>query len=85
MNEAEFYQWVKRIQALRPAAGSAQLAAGGTSSVDEEVGLDLIAAFRVFDRDKNGFITKVNGKSNLPLFCFYILREKEINRFSRTS
>nr|SVE89762.1 EOG090X02HV [Daphnia sinensis] len=30
----------------------------GGSNADEEAGLDLVAAFRVFDRDKNGFITK---------------------------
>ena len=54
MNEAEFLQWVKRIQALRPSTSSSS-----SSSSDEEVRLDIIAAFRVFDRDKNGFITKV--------------------------
>lgn len=57
MNEAEFFQWVRQIQALRPASSSQTESAG--SSADEEVCLDLIAAFRVFDRDKNGFITKV--------------------------
>ncbi len=60
MNEAEFYQWVKRIQSLRPSSTGTNL-----SSQDDEVGLDLIAAFRVFDRDENGFITKVN---NILLF-----------------
>lgn len=55
MNETEFFQWVKRIQALRPSQSDDN--AGG-SSADEEAGLDLVAAFRVFDRDKNGFITK---------------------------
>lgn len=59
MNEAEFFQWVRRIQALRPAGQ-----AGSTSNnADEEVCLDLVAAFRVFDRDKNGFITKVITQS----------------------
>lgn len=51
MDEAEFFQWVKKIQSLKPATTP--------QSLDEEAGLDLIAAFRVFDRDKNGFITKV--------------------------
>lgn len=54
MNETEFFQWVKRIQALRPAPSDQP------DNADEEAGLDLVAAFRVFDRDKNGFITKVN-------------------------
>lgn len=55
MNETEFFQWVKRIQALRPSQSDDN---AGSSSADEEAGLDLVAAFRVFDRDKNGFITK---------------------------
>lgn len=55
MNETEFFQWVRRIQALRPPPDQTS-----GSSADEEAGLDLVAAFRVFDRDKNGFITKVN-------------------------
>jgi hypothetical protein len=55
MNETEFFQWVRRIQALRPPPDQTT----GGSSADEEAGLDLVAAFRVFDRDKNGFITKV--------------------------
>ena len=53
MNETEFFQWVRRIQALRPPPDQTT----GGSSADEEAGLDLVAAFRVFDRDKNGFIT----------------------------
>jgi len=61
MNEAEFLQWVKRIQALRPTQSthSTSSSSSTSSSNDEEVRLDIIAAFRVFDRDKNGFITKV--------------------------
>ena len=53
MNETEFYQWVQRIQSLRQ----------DTSNADDEMRQDLVAAFRVFDRDKNGFITKV---------CFFL-------------
>ena len=55
MNETEFFQWVRRIQALRPPPDQTT----GGNNADEEAGLDLVAAFRVFDRDKNGFITKV--------------------------
>ena len=58
MNETEFFQWVMRIQSLRPSTGQTGNSGAGNSA-DEEVGLDLVAAFRVFDRDKNGFITKV--------------------------
>ena len=49
MNETEFYDWVKRIQSLRQDAFVA----------DDDPRQDFIAAFRVFDSDKNGFITKV--------------------------
>jgi len=49
MNETEFYAWVKRIQSLRQDVFSA----------DDDPRQDFIAAFRVFDSDKNGFITKV--------------------------
>jgi len=57
MNETEFFQWVMRIQSLRPTGQTGNSSTG--NSADEEVGLDLVAAFRVFDRDKNGFITIV--------------------------
>lgn len=73
MNETEFFQWVKRIQALRPSQSDDN--AGG-SSADEEAGLDLVAAFRVFDRDKNGFITKVNFD-----FLQYLIRTKTFVSF----
>lgn len=64
LDEAEFYQWVRRVLALRPTPAASSSASGeGTGSAnlsqDDEIGLDLVAAFRVFDRDKNGFITKV--------------------------
>ena len=49
MNETEFYDWVKRIQSLRQDA----------FTVDDDPRQDFVAAFRVFDSDNNGFITKV--------------------------
>lgn len=66
LDEAEFCQWVRRVLALRPtsSAATASSSASGDAigsanpSQDEEIGLDLVAAFRVFDRDKNGFITR---------------------------
>jgi len=48
MNETEFYDWVKRIQSLRQDA----------FTVDDDPRQDFVAAFRVFDSDNNGFITK---------------------------
>ncbi|XP_055843590.1 calcium-binding protein E63-1 isoform X1 [Episyrphus balteatus] len=54
IDETEFLQWVGRIQALRDETEES------TSKTDEldDVTEDLIAAFRVFDRDGNGFITQ---------------------------
>ncbi|XP_023167042.1 calcium-binding protein E63-1 isoform X1 [Drosophila hydei] len=62
INEAEFLQWVGRIQALRDEQQQQHDDSSSTASkpVDEadDVTEDLIAAFRVFDRDGNGFITR---------------------------
>ncbi|XP_034483868.1 calcium-binding protein E63-1 isoform X2 [Drosophila innubila] len=61
INEAEFLQWVGRIQALRDDQQQHDDSASTASKpVDEadDVTEDLIAAFRVFDRDGNGFITR---------------------------
>ncbi|XP_017127505.1 calcium-binding protein E63-1 isoform X1 [Drosophila elegans] len=59
INEAEFLQWVGRIQALRDDQQSHE-DSKDNKPVDEadDVTEDLIAAFRVFDRDGNGFITR---------------------------
>jgi calmodulin len=51
IDESEFLQWVGRIQALSQDAS--------TDDADD-ITKDLIAAFRVFDRDGNGYITKVS-------------------------
>ena len=51
MSECEFYDWVQRIQ---------NLCSDRSNTAVDEVTSDLVAAFRVFDRDKNGYITKVS-------------------------
>lgn len=56
MNEAEFLQWVARIQSLTQ---------DGEGDHDDAT-KDLVAAFRVFDRDCNGYITKVHTTCRLP-------------------
>ncbi|XP_034103344.1 calcium-binding protein E63-1 isoform X1 [Drosophila albomicans] len=64
INEAEFLQWVGRIQALRDDQQQQQHDSDSASTAskpvdaDDDVTEDLIAAFRVFDRDGNGFITR---------------------------
>uniref|UniRef100_A0A1B0F974 EF-hand domain-containing protein n=1 Tax=Glossina morsitans morsitans TaxID=37546 RepID=A0A1B0F974_GLOMM len=64
INEAEFLQWVARIQALRdeqqPQQQTQEKKEENTIKSDgvDDVTEDLIAAFRVFDRDNNGFISR---------------------------
>ncbi|SPP85238.1 calcium-binding protein E63-1 isoform X3 [Drosophila guanche] len=60
INEAEFLQWVGRIQALRDDQQQHDANPSNSKPLDEadDVTEDLIAAFRVFDRDGNGFITR---------------------------
>ncbi|XP_017956128.1 calcium-binding protein E63-1 isoform X3 [Drosophila navojoa] len=62
INEAEFLQWVGRIQALRDEQQQQHddSTSNASKPIDEadDVTEDLIAAFRVFDRDGNGFITR---------------------------
>ncbi|KAL9904546.1 ecdysone-induced protein 63F 1 isoform 2-T2 [Glossina fuscipes fuscipes] len=64
INEVEFLQWVGRIQALRdgqqPQQKTQQAKDKNTSKSDgvDDVTEDLIAAFRVFDRYDNGFISR---------------------------
>ncbi|XP_032576056.1 calcium-binding protein E63-1 isoform X2 [Drosophila sechellia] len=59
INEAEFLQWVGRIQALRDEQHSHEDSKDSKPADEaDDVTEDLIAAFRVFDRDGNGFITR---------------------------
>ncbi|CAH1722744.1 unnamed protein product [Chironomus riparius] len=50
IDETEFLQWISRIQALRESPGAV--------AEDDDLTQDLVAAFRVFDRDSNGYITR---------------------------
>ncbi|KAK7794115.1 hypothetical protein R5R35_012607 [Gryllus longicercus] len=58
INETEFLQWVGRIQDLQDK---------GNSEDPDEITKDLIAAFRVFDRDGNGYITKDELKTAMDM------------------
>lgn len=68
VNENEFMQWVTHIEAVT-ATMSAEASEENeelsrlslTTTDEEDASQDLLAAFRVFDRDSNGFITKVNS------------------------
>ncbi|XP_059477017.1 calcium-binding protein E63-1 isoform X2 [Neocloeon triangulifer] len=74
VNEAEFLQWVTAIEAVTAAAAGTSDAPESlasrlnTVSLDEEdASQDLIAAFRVFDKDSNGFITKDELRSAMEI------------------
>lgn len=47
IDENEFLQWIKKIQALRPEEVG-----------DDDIHKNLMAAFKVFDLDNNGYITR---------------------------
>lgn len=48
IDETEFLHWIARIQALRDTEPAPE---------DDDLAQDLVAAFRVFDSDNNGYIT----------------------------
>ncbi|KAJ2949013.1 hypothetical protein O0L34_g5954 [Tuta absoluta] len=52
IDENEFMQWVTKIQAIQGMDVSNNL------DSEEEITRDLLAAFKVFDRDDNGYITR---------------------------
>ncbi|CAG9561906.1 unnamed protein product [Danaus chrysippus] len=62
IDENEFMQWVTKIQALQ---GMDVSTSGGDS--EEEITRDLLAAFKVFDRDDNGYITRDELRSALEM------------------
>ncbi|XP_047532944.1 calcium-binding protein E63-1 isoform X1 [Vanessa atalanta] len=62
IDENEFMQWVTKIQALQ---GLDVTTTGGDS--EEEITRDLLAAFKVFDRDDNGYITRDELRSALEI------------------
>ncbi|XP_077291495.1 ecdysone-induced protein 63F 1 isoform X2 [Arctopsyche grandis] len=61
IDEAEFLQWVSKIQALQG------VLTGESADSEDEITRDLLAAFRVFDRDCNGYITKDELRSALEM------------------
>ncbi|XP_063536408.1 calcium-binding protein E63-1 isoform X1 [Cydia strobilella] len=62
IDENDFMQWVTKIQAVQ---GMDVSNSGGDS--EEEITRDLLAAFKVFDRDNNGYITRDELRSALEI------------------
>ncbi|XP_022113858.1 calcium-binding protein E63-1 isoform X2 [Pieris rapae] len=62
IDENDFMQWVTKIQAIQ---GMDVSSSGGDS--EEEITKDLLAAFKVFDRDDNGYITRDELRTALEI------------------
>ncbi|XP_055536913.1 calcium-binding protein E63-1 isoform X4 [Wyeomyia smithii] len=69
IDETEFLQWVARIQALKEdsSTSSSSSSTSATQAADDDLTQDLVAAFRVFDRDGNGYITRDELKSAMDM------------------
>lgn len=70
IDETEFLQWVARIQALKDdsqTSSSSSSSNNPAQSADDDLTQDLVAAFRVFDRDGNGYITRDELKSAMDM------------------
>lgn len=70
IDETEFLQWVARIQALKEESSTSSSSSSSTSTTqaaDDDLTQDLVAAFRVFDRDGNGYITRDELKSAMDM------------------
>nr|CAD7407617.1 unnamed protein product [Timema cristinae] len=61
IDESEFLQWVARIQSLT------EEVEGASGDTADDITKDLVAAFRVFDRDCNGYITKDELKTAMDM------------------
>ncbi|XP_026463249.1 calcium-binding protein E63-1-like isoform X2 [Ctenocephalides felis] len=57
IDETEFLQWIAKIQAVQAMQGGTQRQ-GGDSDSNDDVNKDLRSAFKVFDRDGNGYISR---------------------------
>ncbi|XP_021696958.1 calcium-binding protein E63-1 isoform X2 [Aedes aegypti] len=71
IDETEFLQWVARIQALKEESNTSSSGSSSSNSTtqaaDDDLTQDLVAAFRVFDRDGNGYITRDELKSAMDM------------------
>lgn len=70
LDETEFFQWVKKIEEA-------------TLGQDEDDhSKDLVAAFRVFDLDQNGFITRDELRSAMEMIGETVT-ENQLTEFIR--
>ncbi|XP_050075146.1 calcium-binding protein E63-1 isoform X1 [Anopheles maculipalpis] len=70
IDETEFLQWVARIKALKDDSNTSSSSSSSNNpaqSADDDLTQDLVAAFRVFDRDGNGYITRDELKSAMDM------------------
>lgn len=71
MDENDFLQWVKKIQELRP-----------EEPVDDETAKNIMAAFRVFDLDNDGYITKGELRKAMDMIGEPVT-ENQLNEFMK--
>lgn len=71
LDENDFLQWVKKIQELRP-----------EEPVDDETAKNIMAAFRVFDLDNDGYITKDELRKAMDIIGEPVT-ENQLNEFMK--
>ncbi|XP_031350809.1 calcium-binding protein E63-1 isoform X2 [Photinus pyralis] len=72
LNESEFVTWVKKIQSLLP------------EEVEDDTSKDLIAAFRVFDVERRGYVTKNELRAAMEMIGEPVT-ETQLNDFIRSA
>ncbi|KAF5272068.1 hypothetical protein FQA39_LY01151 [Lamprigera yunnana] len=72
LSESEFVSWVKKIQYLLP------------EEVEDDQSKNLIAAFRVFDVERKGYVTKNELRSAMEIIGEPVT-EHQLNEFIRSA
>ena len=72
LNETEFVSWVKKIQCLLP------------DDIEDDTSKDLIAAFRVFDVERKGYVTKNELRAAMEMIGEPVT-ERQLNEFIRSA
>lgn len=71
LDETDFLLWVKKIQELRP-----------EEPVDDETAKNIMAAFRVFDLDNDGYITRNELRKAMDMIGEPVT-EEQLNEFMK--